>query len=66
MLNSLLSRLGSQNECIGGDTYRVSPSDKANMFNLFFFEQFSDKSEYDIDIDWSNDENYDINFCQKT
>ena len=47
------------------DTYRVSPSDKANLFNTFFFEQFSDRSEYDIEIDWSNDENFDIDFCQE-
>ena len=33
------------------------------MFNTFFFEQFSDKSEYDVNIDWTNDETFDINFC---
>ena len=29
--------------------------DKANMFNDYFFEQFSNESTYDVDIDFSND-----------
>ena len=39
--------------------------DKANLFNNFFFEQFSDRSVYDIDIDWSNDGSFDISFCHR-
>ena len=35
---------------------------KANMFNDHFYEQFSHMSEYDIDIDFSNDEQFDIDF----
>ena len=35
---------------------------KANMFNDHFYEQFSHMSEYDVDIDFSNDEQFDIDF----
>ena len=36
--------------------------DKANMFNDYFFEQFSNESTYDVDIDFSNDDMFDIDF----
>ena len=32
------------------------------MFNRFFFRQFSAESLYDIDIDFTNDENFNIDF----
>ena len=35
--------------------------DKANMFNDYFFEQFSNESTYDVDIDFSDDM-FDIDF----
>ena len=39
---------------------------KANMFNDHFFEQFSLMSRYDIEIDFSNDEHFEIDFsCTK-
>ena len=41
-----------------------NPERKANMFNQHFFRQFSSASQYDIDIDFSNDEIYDIDFSQ--
>ncbi|KAL5254934.1 hypothetical protein ACHWQZ_G014399 [Mnemiopsis leidyi] len=41
---------------------RNSPEDQANLFNQFFFEQFSEESTYDIDIDFSNDADFDIEF----
>ena len=41
---------------------RSSPEDQANLFNKFFFEQFSDASVYDIDIDYCNDSRFDIDF----
>ena len=41
---------------------RSKPEDQANLFNNFFFEQFSDASLYDIDIDYSNDSHFDIEF----
>ena len=33
-----------------------NPERKANMFNQHFFRQFSSASQYDIDIDFSNDD----------
>ena len=36
--------------------------DKANMFNDYFFEKFSNESTYDVDIDFSNDDMFDIDF----
>ena len=36
--------------------------DKANMFNDYFFERFSNESTYDVDIDFSNDDMFDIDF----
>ena len=35
---------------------------KANLFNDYFYEQFAHMSEYDVDIDFSNDELFDIDF----
>ena len=35
---------------------------KANMFNKYFFEQFSNTSTYDNAIDFTNDDVYDIDF----
>ena len=37
---------------------------KANMFNKYFLEQFSDSSTYDIDIDFTNDKNFDMDFSE--
>ena len=45
------------------DTYRNSSLDKANLFNKFFCDQFSERSDYNIDFDYSNDVKYDILFC---
>ena len=36
-------------------TFRHKPLDKAELFSDFFYEQFSNPSNYDIDIDWLND-----------
>ena len=35
---------------------------KANMFNQYFFDQFSSSSTYDINIDFSEDDLFDIDF----
>ena len=37
------------------DAFRHKPLDKAELFNNFFYEQFSNPSNYDIEIDWVND-----------
>ena len=34
---------------------------KANLFNQYFFQQFSEVSDYDIDINFENDSEFDIN-----
>ena len=34
---------------------------KANLFNQYFFQQFSEVSYYDIDINYENDSEFDIN-----
>ena len=36
--------------------------DQAKLFNQFFVDQFSDASVYNIDIDWQNDVENDIDF----
>ncbi len=43
--------------------YRSLPVDKAELFNNYFFDQFSDASQYDVEVDWSNDNLLDIDFC---
>ena len=45
--------------------YRNSRADQAGMFNTHFYEQFSERSSYDIDIDYSNDDIYEIEFCHR-
>ncbi len=42
--------------------YRSQSVDKAELFNAFFYDQFSDASNYDISIDWSTDSSFDIDF----
>ena len=44
------------------DSVRSDPVDQANLFNEFFYEQFSDASSYDIDIDYARDREFDIDF----
>ena len=42
--------------------YRNNPKNQATLFDQFFADQFSEASSYDIDIDWHNDEDNDIDF----
>ena len=44
---------------------RSESSHKANLFNNFFFEQFSDASHYDIPINFHSDCSFDIPFCHR-
>ena len=37
--------------------FRSDPGDKAELFNDFFADQFTDASNYNIDIDYSRDFN---------
>ena len=41
---------------------RYSAADQANLFNTFFHRQFSDPSSYDVDLDYSRDDAFDIQF----
>ena len=42
---------------------RTSAIDKANLFNHQFFKQFSTPSTYNIDVDFSNDNDFEVSFC---
>ena len=46
------------------DTFRTKPSEKAELFNNYFYEQFSGPSNYNINthINFSNDQVFDIDF----
>ena len=46
--------------------FRNNPTDQATLFNEFFCDQFSEISDYDIGIDFSNDENFNIEFDKNT
>ena len=41
---------------------RSFPQDQAELFNDFFYEQFSDASNYNIPVDFNNDSRFDVNF----
>ena len=56
-------RLPEQMYC--GGCFRKNPKDKANLFNNFFYEQFSESSTYNIHVDYTNDENFNIDFCHR-
>ena len=43
-----------------GDCYRNTPKEVADLFNQHFYNQFSDESNYDINIDFSNDTFFDF------
>ena len=42
--------------------FRTKPVEKASLFNEFFYDQFSGASNYGTQIDWSNDNAFDIYF----
>ena len=45
--------------------YRNQPMEKAELFNSFFCDQFSEASDYGVDVDWSNDCSFEIDFCHR-
>ena len=50
-------------EVVSSGTIATSdPTTKANLFNDYFRKQFSDPSNYDIDINFLNDCNFDVDF----
>ena len=44
-----------------GDRFRSNRKDQCELFNEYFYDQFSEPSLYNIDIDYSNDYLFDIN-----
>ena len=42
--------------------FRSDPTEQANLFNEYFFDQFSSESKYDIDIDCSGNNFFDLKF----
>ena len=44
------------------DTFRNKPSEKAELYNNYSYEQFSGPSNYKTDINFSNDQVFDIDF----
>ena len=48
------------------DQLRYQPKEQAELFNSFFFNQFSDPSSYDIDISYTSDSDFDIDFDHRT
>ena len=42
--------------------FRNKSSEKAELFNSYFYEQFSGPSNYNTHISWSNDQTFDIDF----
>ena len=40
------------------DTFRNKPSEKAELFNNNFYKQFSGPSNYNTDMNFSNDQGY--------
>ncbi|KAL5268986.1 hypothetical protein ACHWQZ_G002719 [Mnemiopsis leidyi] len=42
--------------------FRSDPKDQANLFNEFFYNQFSEASNYNIDIDFVNNDFLDLQF----
>ena len=46
------------------ETFKSSPLDQATLFNSFFYKQFSEDSNYDIDIDDSRSDEYLIDFSE--
>ncbi|MCP4461126.1 MAG: hypothetical protein GY816_24360, partial [Cytophagales bacterium] len=45
-----------------GSRFRSNLSDQANLFNNYFYDQFSDDSSYDIDINYYDDQFSDLRF----
>ena len=45
--------------------FRNKSSENAELFNSYFYEQFSGPSNYNTHISWSNDQTFDIDFNRK-
>ena len=45
-----------------GTRFRNNSKDQAELFNQFFCDQFSESSSYDIDVNFVNDDDINIDF----
>ena len=45
-----------------GEIYRTEPIEQAELFNGYFYDQFSSASNYDTTIDFNTMDSYDIDF----
>ena len=48
-----------------GDRLRNNPAGQADLFNNYFFEQFSEESHYNANIDFSDNQFSDLKFCSE-
>ena len=46
------------------DTFKSNPDDQAELFNTYFYKQFSESSNYDINADCTNNEEFKIDFSR--
>ena len=45
-----------------GDTYRSDTKEKADLFNEYFFNQFTGPSNYDVEVDFDINDSFSIDF----
>ena len=62
MLNQTLSLVDCLKLCIYTILPVINRLKKAELFNNYFYEQFSGPSNYNTDISFSNDQVFDIDF----
>ena len=46
------------------DTFKSNPDDQAELFNTYFYKLFSESSNYDINADCTNNEEFKIYFSR--
>ena len=46
------------------DVYRSDPGSQAELFNTYFYNQFSEESSYDVEVEYSHDNRFRIDFRQ--
>ena len=48
------------------NTYRSEPNEQAELFNEYFYNQFTKPSKYDIPVDFNSGNNFNIEFFSKS
>ena len=46
------------------DTFKSNPNDQAELFNIYFYKQFSEASNYDVNADYTNKKEFKIDFSK--